>query len=102
MKLDEIRNKMMELADFYDVVALRAQDEPFTVGEKLDNSFVWVDGEPTDEELRGTCGLSTEYIHLIGIYPFDHIAIIAGDMAGWGADEGEVVVEGAEVVGIVK
>ena len=59
----------------YEYIGIRIQENEFTEGEILDNSYVWVDGECTDEEYYG-----------------EHVAVIAGDSQEWGQDAGEILI----------
>ncbi|MGP1586221.1 MAG: hypothetical protein ACTTH3_06840 [Schwartzia sp. (in: firmicutes)] len=85
----------------------------------MDPSYVWVDGEWTDEEIDGTCavGLSPwgydsldelkedaikRLNRLNGFYPFDHVYLIGGYSSHSGEDDGEIVIKDAEVVGILQ
>lgn len=100
----EIKNRMKEIMwdEGYGVVALRAQVEPFELGSLDHNSVVWIDGEETEEELNGACGLALDDVQLINNYYNDHIAIIAGDRYEWGQDTGELIIEDAQVVEVIK
>ena len=53
--IENIMNRIEEIRDDseYEYIGVRVQENEFTEGEVLDNSFVWVDGEMTDEELDG-------------------------------------------------
>ena len=42
----------------YEYYGVRVTDgENIAVGDELDQSRIWVDGEPTDEYLDGTCAI---------------------------------------------
>jgi len=70
---------------------LRVVDEPAEIGEQLAPSFVWVDGEITENELNGTCAIKidaengdideniAEALNRAGIYYGKHILVIAGN-----------------------
>lgn len=104
LNFEEIKNRMNEIMwdNGWGIVALRAQAEPFELGELAHNSVVWIDGEETEEELNGACGLALDDVELINNYYNDHIAIIAGDRYEWGQDPGELIIEDAQVVEIIK
>lgn len=82
----------------YEYIGIRVQEEEFTLGEILNNSFVWIDGEMTDEELNGTCALMLQDAKLANNYFGNHIAIIGGDMMEYGEDLGEIIIKDAEVI----
>lgn len=98
-----IKNRIDEIRDQYcfDKIGIRVQDSEFVEGQILDNSFVWVDGEPTDEELDGTCALTLEDADLIQDYFGEHVAIIGGDFGEYGQDEGELIIKDAEVLEVL-
>lgn len=64
--IEKIMERIEEIKDKYDFgyIGVRVQEDPFTLGETLDNSFVWVDGEMTDEELDGTCAVKIDEAEL--------------------------------------
>jgi hypothetical protein len=86
----------------FEFIALRATDAGFNVGDVLPNSFVWVDGECTDEELNGASGirvkseadLAKKLERVRSMYAFSDRAvyIIGGDMGEYGQDPGEVII----------
>lgn len=94
--LEQIEDKAM--ASGFGVVGVRVQEQPFTEGEALNNSFVWIDGDMTDEELNGTCALSLDYADQVNSYFGGHVAIIAGNSFEYGADLGEIVIKDAHVL----
>lgn len=95
--------RIEEIKDKYDFgyIGVRVQEDPFTLGETLDNSFVWVDGEMTDEELDGTCAVKIDEAELAKRYFGDYVAIIGGDSMEYGQDLGEIIIRNAEVLEIV-
>jgi len=84
----------------YNYVAIRVCPDMVEVGQTLEPSFVWVDGEITDEELEGTCGIN---IHSKASYKYFGacMAIIGGYDAEYGEDAGEIIVKDAEVIAIL-
>lgn len=96
-----------ELFYEYEVVAIRVQEPPFSLGEINHVSHVWVDGEETEEELNGICGICSEYAEKVFGSPFsggyfgDHAAIIAGNHYELGEDFGEVIISDPVVVEII-
>lgn len=105
-KAEAIKNIMNRIDEIkenaeYEYVGIRVQENEFTKGEILDNSFVWVDGEMTDEELDGTCAVKLEDAELIKGYFGDHIAIIGSDSMEYGQDLGEIILRDAEVLEVI-
>lgn len=104
-ELQEIKNKIDEIKDkyeeYYGYIGIRIQEEAFTKGSILDNSFVWIDGVWTDEELDGTCAVNLDDIEVADHYFGDHIAIVGGDVAEWGQDLGELIIRDAEVLEVI-
>ena len=68
--IENIMNRVEEIKENseYEYIGVRVQENEFTEGESLDNSFVWVDGEMTDEELPGTCAVKLEDAQLANGY----------------------------------
>lgn len=98
----EIYNKYHWSGDGdYDFVAVRIQEVPFELGEIDHVSHVWVDGNETDEELAGICGINVKDLQYAGDYYGDYAAIICGDCAMGGEDMGELIIEDPVVVEIL-
>lgn len=82
------------------------------VGDRLDCSRVWDDGEPTEETLSGTCAveidwnakdLTAEILSALKIaksYCGDYVAIIGGPSSEYGVDSGEVIIHRAVVLAV--
>ena len=96
-----------ELYYDYEVVAIRVQDPEFELGEIDHKSHVWVDGDETDEELDGVCGIRSDMAERVFnssfscVYPGEHVAIIAGNCYTGGEDRGEVIIEDPVVVEVL-
>lgn len=101
--IENIINRIEEIRENseYEYIGVRVQENEFTKGEILDNSFVWVDGEMTDEELDGTCAVKLEDVELAKGYFGDHVAIIGGDSMEYGQDLGEIIIRDAEVLEVL-
>lgn len=101
--IKNIMNRIEEIRENseYEYIGVRVQENEFTKGEILDNSFVWVDGEMTDEELDGTCAVKLEDAELAKGYFGDHVAIIGGDYMEYGQDLGEIIIRDAEVLEVL-
>ena len=93
-------NEIKESAEF-EYIGVRVQDNEFTEGEILDSSFVWVDGEMTDEELDGTCAVKLEDAELANGYFGEHVAIIGSNSMEYGQDLGEIILRDAEVMEVL-
>lgn len=105
-KAEAIKNiidRIDEIQDAYDYgyIGIRVSDNEFTEGEILDNSFVWVDGEMTDEELDGTCAIMLKDAELANAYHGSHVAIIGSDSMEYGQDLGEIILRDAEVLEVI-
>lgn len=101
--IENIMNRIEEIRDDseYEYIGVRVQENEFTEGEVLNNSFVWVDGEMTDEELDGTCAVKLEDAELANSYFGDHVAIIGSNSMEYGQDLGEIILRDAEVIEVV-
>ena len=128
MDAKEVLKKMNE--NYFSVAAIRRcrKDENYEVGDICRNSFDWnyekdestfEDDEPV--ELSGTCGMRIENLENLDneeaaesekilekaledskAYDYGYqTVIIAGDRYRYGNDEDEIIVENAEVIGIV-
>lgn len=95
-RIEEIRNEVE-----FDYIGIRVQEDEFVEGEILDNSYVWIDGETTDEELDGTCAVNLCDAELANGYYGEHVSLIAGNSAEYGADLGEIIIRNAEVIEVL-
>ena len=90
----------------YDYIAVRTQYEPFELGPIDHRSRVWVNDCETDEELNGICATDIKskavYMHCSGIYSGTHIAIIGGNCAEYGQDDGELIIKDAVALEILS
>lgn len=101
--IKSIINRIEEIKENseYEYIGVRVQENEFTEGESLDNSFVWVDGEMTDEELGGTCAVKLEDAELANGYFGEHVAIIGSNSMEYGQDLGEIILRDAEVLEVL-
>ena len=76
--IEKIMERIEEIKDEYDFgyIGVRVQEDAFVLGEMLNNSFAWVDGEMTEEELNGTCAVKIDEAELAKGYFGDHVEII--------------------------
>lgn len=92
--IEKIKSRIEELKEDFDFIGVRMSDNP---EENIEcRSYVWEDGEQTEEQLRGLCTVAHDrgWEDLIGAYHYDYIYIVAGD--NWsenGNDFGELVIE---------
>ena len=101
--IENIINRIAEIKENaeYEYIGVRVQENKFTEGEVLDPSFVWVDGEMTDEELNGACAVRLEDANLANGYFGDHVAIIGSNSMEYGQDLGEIILRDAEVMEVI-
>ncbi len=101
--IENIVKRIEEIKDeyAYGFIGVRVQESEFTKGEILDNSYVWIDGICTEEELDGTCAVRIEKAELANGYYGDHVAIIAGYYGEYGEDLGEIIIKDAEVLEVL-
>lgn len=81
----------LELDTKYGFIGIRQQEEPFTLGPMLHCSRVWDDGEETDMELPGVCATDIDS-RVFPQYFGEHVAIVCGNIAEYGEDEGELII----------
>ena len=108
-----INKKHFELIDIdqiahasdYDYVGFRVvnkNNELYKVGDVARRSRIWVDNEPTNEYLSGTCAVSSEKINLTGYgYIGDTILVLGSNNAEGGNDPGEIVMIDPIVLDVV-
>ncbi|WP_291243960.1 hypothetical protein [Fournierella sp.] len=107
---NEMLDRLEEVASNSDyfLVGIRCQEVSFSLGEMNHVSHVWEDGEDTGEELNGVCVVEAGSARRVfsGIfsveYPGEHVAIVASNDGYNGEDYGELVLENAEVIEILK
>jgi len=82
----------------YEYVGLRVQDSPcgLGVGDKIMHlSHRWDDGEMLNETLDGICAVSARLAASIdlrfGAYDGSIILVLGSDSAGYGEDDGEII-----------
>lgn len=110
-RLSKTRKAIKELGDAgFLHIGVRTTEEPMNPSDLDSFSFVWVDGEQTDEPLPGlsTTGIDGpwEKMHItkddpfLGHYFGDHLYVVAGDEAYYGQDPYEVVIVPSSIVEI--
>ena len=126
--LDDGQGKVVDI-QFVDVdekralqsphIGIRFSDEEYKIGDDVENSHNWVDGDWTDEELDGTSTVNVaepwsydsldelketaiKRLNKAGRYPYDYAYLVAGTSSDYGEDTNESIIRNAEVVGILK
>lgn len=101
--INHVIDKMDEIQETYDYryIGVRVSEYEFKKGEILNNSFIWSDGEMTDEELDGTCAIQLKDAELSNAYLGNHVALIGSDSMEYGQDLGEMILRNAEVLEVL-
>ena len=126
--LDDGQGKVVDI-QFVDVdekralqsphIGIRFSDKEYKIGDDVENSHNWVDGDWTDEELDGASTVNVaepwsydsldelketaiERLNKAGRYPYDYAYLVAGTSSDYGEDTNESIIRNAEVVGILK
>jgi hypothetical protein len=103
--------KTIDADDFdCEFVGLRVVSEDcdgyeLNVGDDAPNSYVWDDGEWTDEELDGTCCISLKYLAKLApwarmAYSGRKVWLIGSDYAEGGVDGGELIIKDAKILAV--
>ena len=108
MSIDEIK-EMVEDRE-YDYIGLRIEENVnYEIGDTANVSRVWDNNELTGETLDGTCCIGMKWaedveraMEIAKAYCGDRWYLIAGNDAEYGEDDGEIIIEDATVVAIVK
>lgn len=90
----------MGLSWDYEFVGVRVQEQDFELGTIEHLSHVWDNGDDTGVELDGICVCSLDRLG-VNNYFGDHVAIICGNEAEYGEDDGEIIIRDAEVVKVI-
>lgn len=90
----------MGLSWDYEFVGVRVQEQEFELGTIEHLSHVWDNGDDTGVELDGICVCSLDRMG-VNNYFGDHVAIICGNEAEYGEDDGELIIRDAEVVKVI-
>ncbi len=101
--IEDIMNRREEIKNeyAYDFIGVRVQENEFVKGEILNNSFIWDDGECTEEELDGTCAVRIDDAVLANGYFGEHVALVGGYYGEYGEDLGEIIIRQAEVLEVL-
>lgn len=90
----------MDLSWDYEFVGVRVQEQEFELGTIEHLSHVWDNGDDTGVELDGICVCSLDRLG-VNNYFGNHVAIICGNEAEYGEDDGELIIRDAEVVKVI-
>ena len=90
----------MDLSWDYEFVGVRVQEQDFELGAIEHLSHVWDNGDDTGVELEGICVCKLDCLG-VNQYYGDHVAIICGNEAEYGEDDGELIIRDAEVVKVI-
>ena len=90
----------MDLSWDYEFVGVRVQEQEFELDTIEHLSHVWDNGDDTGVELDGICVCSLDRLG-VNNYFGDHVAIICGNEAEYGEDDGELIIRDAEVVKVI-
>lgn len=101
----------IEIDTYYDNIGVRVQDDlhGLSVGDIIErNSTHWISDDGKDahdgEELRGVCAIEArqaKYLSDFGGYEGRVILILGSEFATGGFDDGEIIMERPEVLGII-
>lgn len=90
----------MDLSWDYEFIGVRVQEQDFELGTIEHLSHVWDNGDDTGVELDGICTCKLDRLG-VNQYYGDHVAIICGNEAEYGEDDGELIIRDAEVVKVI-
>ena len=90
----------MDLSWDYEFVGVRVQEQEFELGTIEHLSHVWDNGDDTGVELDGICVCSLVRLGANNYFG-NHVAIICGNEAEYGEDDGELIIRDAEVVKVI-
>ncbi len=114
--VEELKSLIPE--DFSGAIGLRGLYSNEQMGT-LENSYVWIDGEMTDEKLNGTCALEVsanwEYdnenyiiknlkyaLESINEYGNGRVGVVIGDYEERGNDKNEIIISNAQLIKIYE
>ena len=100
--IENIKNiaEEMDLSCDYEYIGVRVQEQEFELGTIDHISHIWDNNEDTGVELNGICVCKLDRLG-VNLYYGDHAAIICGNEAEYGEDDGELIIRDAEVVKII-
>lgn len=90
----------MDLSWDYEFVGVRVQEQEFELGTIEHLSHVWDNGDDTGVELDGICVCNLDRLGANNYFG-NHVAIICGNEAEYGEDDGELIIRDAEVIKVI-
>jgi hypothetical protein len=90
----------MDLSWDYEFVGVRVQEQEFELGTIEHLSHLWDNGDDTSVEFDGICVCSLDRLGANNYFG-NHVAIICGNEAEYGEDDGELIIRDAEVVKVI-
>lgn len=100
--IEKVKEMAADIYREYEYIGIRIQDEtPFELGNLDHVSHVWVDGDDTGEELGGVCVIKGDRAELAKSYFGDYVAIIGGNNAEYGEDNGELIISDPVVLEVL-
>lgn len=105
--IKKIAEQLLQKEFDYDYVGIRIQEEKTEkIGEIMAHkSYVWDDGEMTDERLNGVCAVDIKQAKALfdfGGYDGDYIYILGCYHASNGEDAGEIIMTDPIVLDIIE
>lgn len=109
-KLEKILSVIENYDGSADAFGLRSDDRDLQIGEIFPASRVWEAGEATEELLDGTSVTGIRYAEdaakaldlQLSVYNYSQpLYLVAGTVNSYGEDEGEYILEDAEVLAIL-
>ena len=91
----------MDLSWEYTYIGVRVQEQEFELGEIDHVSHIWDNNDDTGVELDGICACKLDRLGANNYFG-DHVAIICGDEAEYGEDDGELIIRDPKVVAIIR
>lgn len=86
----------------YRIVAADSDDYNSKIGDTLEPSHVWDNGEYTDDLQNGTACIDPKQLSSAQKYYGDRVLVIASDSREWGNDPGEMILRDAKVIDIIN
>ena len=105
-QIKEIAKKIQTSNYNYDFIGIRVQEENTNnIGDTIyHKSYVWDDGNITDEELNGICAIEIQVARKLidyGGYQGKYAYILGSDYCTKGNDVGEIIMKDAIVLDVI-
>lgn len=123
MNAEQIAEIIKKHQNKIDTFGLRAMTESpvngqvaVKIGDQLENSYDWMDGESTDTELDGTCAVGISWtfddeltskiekaLSIVDQYHWQNqVVLVGGEFSDYGNDEIEIIIRNAKVLAIIE